>query len=390
MTDYFKEGHIPATDDPAEQIRIGQDLEALRPDVYNEREKTILNRIYQQILPDVSADERAKTHYHCVYDYWMYGANIKEVLNFRFPEKTHEEKQTYITMRNRYLFYQHMNDVKWAYRNLGHKYACYQLLREDFKRDAILIEKEDDYPEFENFVKKHSTFVVKPTTQSFGRGIHLAHADPKTDDLKAVFHDILSERDELVKKYLVKESSEQYILEEVIAQGEGVAALHPSSVNCVRLQTLAVDGKVYFPYPRIKVGRKGNFISNLGDDGMIVGIGPDGVCNTDGCDEQCRRFACHPDTGIRFKGYVMPEWDQLLDLGRKLALQLAPKVGMIGWDMAYTTKGWAVLEANHAGEFIGSEILYQKGFKKELEDMMHWKPEKEYWWQEKIQYGPEL
>lgn len=94
----------------------------------------------------------------------------------------------------------------------------------------------------------------------------------------------------------------------------------------------------------------------------------------------------HPDTGIPIKGIQIPKWDELCTLAKELALRF-DMLCYIGWDFAYTVdEKWVVIEGNENGDFATTQIPYQRGRLKELQQLIGWKSEKEYWWEGKYTY----
>ena len=94
----------------------------------------------------------------------------------------------------------------------------------------------------------------------------------------------------------------------------------------------------------------------------------------------------HPDTGIWVKGIQIPKWDELCALAKELALRF-DTLCYIGWDFAYTVdEKWVVIEGNENGDFATTQIPYQRGRLKELQQLIGWKSEKEYWWEGKYMY----
>lgn len=47
---------------------------------------------------------------------------------------------------------------------------------------------------------------------------------------------------------------------------------------------------------------------------------------------------------------------------------------------------WVVIEGNENGDFATTQIPYQRGRLKELQQLIGWKSEKEYWWEGKYMY----
>ena len=74
----------------------------------------------------------------------------------------------------------------------------------------------------------------------------------------------------------------------------------------------------------------------------------------------------HPDTGEQILGSQIPAWDDLLELVKLLAKKFK-KQRIVGWDMAYSTDGWVIVEANShphiqvlAGNGIGVRKLFEE------------------------------
>ncbi|MBQ6118230.1 MAG: hypothetical protein IJK98_03265 [Clostridia bacterium] len=371
------------TDDVNEMAEIGKQIWENDPATYNDRRRALLGSILDAEMPEASKEEKNTILYRSLYDYWMYGFSLKEEFSLRVFDMTHSEKQKYITFRGRFLFTSYLNEDNAAHFILWDKYQTYLHFREFFLRDVICIEKESDYEVFAEFAKTHPTFVVKPIDLAYGWGIHKQTVAPDAD-LKEAFLQILHEGDEIQKKHHTKQHTTKFVLEELIDQSDKLGCLHPHSVNCIRLTTVVAGGRVHFFYPRIKIGRHGNFISNAGDDGLLAGIDlATGRIETYASDEFGHDFDVHPDTGIRFNGFQIPDWEDLLRLGEKVALALAPKINYVGWDMAYTNAGWSILEGNAEGEF-GAQFIYKKGLKEEFEELIGWKPPVEYWWDDPV------
>ena len=98
-----------------------------------------------------------------------------------------------------------------------------------------------------------------------------------------------------------------------------------------------------------------------------------GIVNTDGFDEYGESFARHPDTGIQFKGFQIPEWNSLVDICKNAAAE-DKDMNYLSWDMAYGEQGWCVIEVNEVGQLVGPQIIYQRGIKKEMEDYLKQMP----------------
>ena len=373
-------GTIRITEDPIEMKKIGQELFEEHKDIYSneKRMKSIMDMIDLH-MPEASYEEKQDVFFRSLYDYWVYGNNIKEEFYFNFPEKTHKEKQEYITYRNRFRYMKHLNSVENRH-YLDNKWESYELMKKYYRRDAILIKDENDYDKFLEFTKKNSEFVVKPVGMSAGRGVHKESCDGI--DKRILFNNILEEGNILSDKYLYGDASAM-MLEEIVDQDERMAALHPSSLQSIRLVTVRVGDKVHVWYPRIDIGRGGSFLINAAAGSIMALVDPEtGKISGKGIPESGELFEYHPDTGVRIEGFQIPQWDELIEMANDLMLNVMPDIRYVGWDMALSKKGWCVVEGNWAGEFVGDQLGRGRGLKKEFEEMIGWKPEQTFWWEE--------
>ena len=145
-----------------------------------------------------------------------------------------------------------------------------------------------------------------------------------------------------------------------------MAALHPASVNTVRVLTLCGGGRVLFRRCFLKIGRAGVLTDNGAAGGIMAGIDPAaGAVCTDGVDETGARYTRHPDSGVTIPGFVLPAWDALTALCDALSLSV-PAVRWIGWDAAHTDAGWVIVEGNAQSELIGPQAVAQAGLRAEL------------------------
>lgn len=284
------------------------------------------------------------------FNYYAYGFMPDEYFSFHLFGKSGKEKNEFISDRERLVFAYELNDIIDL--EIFHdKFRTYQKFSEFFKRKAICIQKQEDLPAFEEFAKKYTRFVKKPVRFSRGSGIALVDMKEFSSP-KEAFDSILKDG--------------KTVLEELVVQTEEMARLNSSSVNTVRIPTFLTDnGPVVGPC-RCRVGHEGAFVDNAGAGGILIGVdNKTGKLSTDGWDEYCRSYDKHPDNGLTFKGYQLPEWDRLVDTVKKMAA-LMPSIRYISWDMAHTKDGWIVIEGNGTGQFIGSQIVEQRGMKSEV------------------------
>jgi hypothetical protein len=124
-------------------------------------------------------------------------------------------------------------------------------------------------------------------------------------------------------------------------------------------------------YCFIRTGSNGSFIDNGAAGGGRAGIHTEsGMIETDAMTEFGEIVKEHPDSHTVYRGFQMPDWQGLRSLATELALKL-PNVRCVGWDLAYTKKGWCLVEANGRPQLIGPQQLYNRGIKAELLDALN-------------------
>lgn len=367
---------------------LGKQIIEANPEIYTDRVVGVIRGHIDKMMPNATIAEKESIYYRSVYDYWSYGSLIMEEFAYGFFDKTHEQKKEYITKKNFVDYYTHLNDLEFARNFLANKYNAYHYLRDYYARDAVLISSENDYKKFMSFLEKHSDFVVKPVTFDSGRGIHKESlADYGTS--KDVFKSLLAEINNLKvtapkKDFLSIEHVLALILEEFMNQVPEMAQFHPYSLNLVRITTVRVGLNTEIIYSSIKIGRNHQFLNNPAVGGFSAMINSEtGIVETDFFDEIEHSqipLEYHPDTHVKIKGFKIPRWSEAVSLAKECARKFE-RVNYVGWDLALTPRGWCVVEGNDYGGVVMPQIAYGRGMKKEFEDIIGWKLEKQFWWQ---------
>ncbi len=367
------------SDDVAERVALGRGVVRDNPQFYSEH---VRQEIYEAVkrkshLTDLQVLE--DLFYCSIYCYWANGAITDEFFYYSFMDKSDEEIRKYITTREKLLYVKYL-DKKEDLILLNDKYETYKKLREYYKRDVICIYTEDDYPVFSEFVLKHPEFVVKPKNLGRARGVHYASVKGFSEEEKKLFFkELLDEGKQNEKKY--KESvDDSVVIEELIEEDPALAKFHPGSVNALRITTVKVGDKVYNWRPWIKTGRGDNFVTAAFVGSPCAGIDCEtGKIVTNGRTENGEDFESHPDSGVPFIGYQIPQWDKLLSMVKEMAL-LLPTLRYIGWDLVLSKKGWCVMEANDKAEFV-HQFIWQIPMKREFEQLIQWKLPDGFWWE---------
>ena len=247
---------------------------------------------------------------------------------------------------------------------LENKYRTYKKFKDMFRREIIRIKKNqkptpENLKELEEFAQRHGTYVVKPAYAAFGKSV----------------------RKEQISMYESAEEAYKFynrngvVIEELIEQGEAMSRIHADSVNTLRLPTVIIrdengEQQVKLFHPSLRVGQGTSFVDNFSAGGLSALIDPDtGVIYTDGADKKGHGFEYHPDSGVKFKGFQIPEWEKAVAMVREAAM-MVPDNHYCGWDLAYGKQGWCMVEANCHAQMGAMQMVTREGRKNELEALI--------------------
>ncbi len=162
-----------------------------------------------------------------------------------------------------------------------------------------------------------------------------------------------SELEEQLTHLLAGSQSKYVLLEESIRQHSAVAAIHPSSINTLRLFSVReADGQFRFLQGIIRFGSGGACVDNATSGGFFAGCDADGILLERA---HCWRHEapvpmfCHPDTGVVFKGYALPYFEEAKQMICAAHEAIAPQMLILAWDVAVTPTGPLIVEINNFG-----------------------------------------
>lgn len=310
--------------------------------------KSYLNNIYQ-------GEKYNELKRDILFWHFAYGFSFNEYLCYKFIDIEPANRRNFCSYKDSIYINYEFNDIE-EMQIFNDKMLTYKIYKKYYKREAISLQYTNDLSKFKEFIQLNKKFVKKEVDKACGESVELIDTNIFVDDVN-LFNKLIS--------------NGKVILEELIYQGNETAIFNESSVNTIRCITVNFNGNINMPYFFMKIGRKGKFVDNGGAGGILVGIDPKyGFLCTDGVDEYGYRYKKHPDSGVTFKGYQLPDWDKLVDLCREMA-KLSPKVRMIGWDLAYTSKSeWIMVEGNSSTEFIGPQCTSLNGVKKDISELL--------------------
>lgn len=280
--------------------------------------------------------------------YIKYLAKPSEYFLFDFENKTPRQRKEYLTDIQKDVYCEKYDGIV-NFNKLSDKFFFYEKMKKFYHRDACLISKPSDKTSFFSFVSKHPSFIAKLNSGSFGRNTMIINTQDRCMD--EIFNNLLN--------------AGSWIVEDIIHQVPEMAKFNDSSVNSVRVPTFMCNGEVVVFGTFMRTGRSGSIVDNAGSGGIFFRIDEkSGVCISDGYAENGFRYKTHPDSGIEFKGFQVPKWDEVLLLAKKCHRTL-PDHKYIGWDFALTENGWILIEGNW-GQFLCQQVSGEEPMKKDF------------------------
>ena len=183
------------------------------------------------------------------------------------------------------------------------------------------------------FLERNHRFILKPLDLSQGIGVKRFETAEVLKDLPGFIQ-------------MARESNS--ILEEFICQHPEMAALNPSSVNTIRVNTVRDrNGEVHVIAASLRVGGQSSVVDNFSAGGVQYPIDPrygivvGGGVTHDGT----RDVFYHPSTGKQVLGFNIPHWDQVVETVKK-AGTIPENIRYVGWDIAITESGCEMVEGN--------------------------------------------
>ena len=282
-------------------------------------------------------------------EYFLYHFYEKEIKD-RIPFVGNTEKRFLCRLLN----------VHSPWMIFGDKWQTYGKFGKYYNRKCMHITSVDDEKTFIDFCSKNKRTIAKIVRGDSGKQVFDINSSEKA---KSFF-------EETVRPVLEKEGV--FIAEEYIESHPEMKAFNPSSLNTIRIATFAAEGKVQILFAVFRIGRAGSIVDNAASGGMCAPINLEsGKCELGASTERMDYFEKHPDSGKMIKGFVIPNWAELVSLAKELAL-IVPEQKYVSWDMALTDGNkWSMVEGNSEGDIILPQIAWQKGIRDIIKDTLY-------------------
>lgn len=280
-----------------------------------------------------------------------YRAGITEYFQYHFYKKKHIDKKKYIVYKDRVHIDRICNDPK-ARLIFDNKAQFNTKFNDYIGRDWLEVSK-SSFEEFNEFLLKYKSVIIKPIDASLGMGIHSINID-EVNNMQETYH---------------KLKHENVLAEEIIKQNDEIAEFNPSSVNTLRVVTLIDDeGTVHIMTGNLRIGRGNRIADNFHHRGIASLVDVDtGIVKSTGIDGNDDRYVLHPVTGKQIVGFKVPYWKKVKETVIEAA-RVISDVKYVGWDVAIGKEGDICLiegnpsanpDINQIPDQVGKKPLYK-------------------------------
>ncbi len=260
-----------------------------------------------------------------------YEAGYIDYTIFGMYDMTPDQRKDMLTRGKNTKYVQALNDKAYCH-FFNNKTEFLTLFSEEVGREFLDLNHatSDDFLEFAH---KHHVVMVKPEDGLCGKNIEKLDTD---------------EYDSCVTLYNTLKTGGQTLIEQVLTQHPSVNALYDGSINTVRLVSmLDNEGAPHLLYAAMRLGSGGAVVDNFNSGGMVIPVDLEtGKLVGVAVNKNSEAFATHPDSGMKFDGYTLPNWKEAKALIEKAAVKV-PGVRLVGWDLALTPDGPVLVEGNH-------------------------------------------
>ena len=267
---------------------------------------------------------------------------------YEFYKKTEEEREEYVSLLKMTYFYKRYNNG-YILPVLRDKQRFLNAYSKYIHRKWLYV-PEASFEQFSQLITNYDC-IVKPCDEARGRGIFKIYKKDDHSNDKKLY-------DSCVKNRMV--------IEQCIEDCKELKAFHPQSLNTIRVVTIAGKEKACVFSGVFRAGVGDNVVDNTHAGGISAQINPqNGVIETDGADSKGNRYVCHPDSGIQFKGFRIPQWGSIVDNCCELAKEMGNPI--TGWDVVINSQNEVeFIEANFGPDLDVMQVRYGHGIKKEL------------------------
>jgi hypothetical protein len=278
-----------------------------------------------------------------------YRVDFKEYNAYGFWHLGESERTKYLSERELKSIYRKIDDVEadqWMDNKLMTHLKFAKYMQRDWICPSII-----SFDAFCQFVSSKDC-IVKPYDGSQGKGVSMVKKG-SNEDLKVLYDNCINNG---------------LLIEECVKGHKETEEFHPQSLNTIRVMTMTKNGQVRVVGCMFRMGIGGHVVDNASAGGIVVPIDSEtGVLIDDGRDKAGHTYIRHPETGKIIKGFVVPQWDNIIKSCQEMA-SIVPKKIFAGWDVCVLQNGEIeLIEVNSGPNLMGIQVAYGYGFRSKIQ-----------------------
>lgn len=138
---------------------------------------------------------------------------------------------------------------------------------------------------------------------------------------------------------IVKDFDKNFLFQEKVVPHEVLSTLYPDSINTFRVTSYIFEDKIYHCPIVLKMGSGGAFLDNVNAGGLFTFVSDDGYVGEKALlKKEDKQFTHHPDTGVKFEGYHIPQVKKMIEVSERIH-SLIPQLGSISYDFSIDKDG---------------------------------------------------
>lgn len=208
----------------------------------------------------------------------------------------------------------------------------------------------------------YTEFLFKDLNGTGGSNIFLVESNINSDEYTLMVDGSPESYDQLCTRL----GDGEFLVQERLANDPVINAINPHAISTFRTLTyLTTSGETKIIGSYMRAGVHEVCVDNWSKGGVIVAYDMNsGRFGEVGFNQHYECFEKHPGTGVVFKDLYLPFWKELRGFVHN-CVQAFPMMPFVGWDIACTTKGFYIIEANvqHINplysQFLGSGMAHQ-------------------------------
>ena len=225
-------------------------------------------------------------------------------------------------MKNYNICFKNKNYVEKLFPEFNHTKVLLRRIRTCFlDADYKKITLDEAVNICKTYFEKENEFVIKPVIGGSALGVQFIKSDISDRGLYDLF----------------KEFKEDFIVQHLIHQHESLAAIHPSSVQTIRVYSIHHKGKVEYLTSVLRMGASGGRADNLAAGGFGCLVDENGNCANFVFDHEGSYFDAHPN-GFKPAGFKIKNFDKIKQQVQDAHIFI-PQIWCIAWDFTLDQDG---------------------------------------------------